>query len=43
MVMHAATVINKGRKGAAGSTVYRRCIGKERTRPVAEFGERVMY
>jgi hypothetical protein len=39
----AAPVINKGRKDDEGFTAYRRWKGKEFTRPVAEFGECVMY
>ncbi len=42
-VIHAATVINKGRKDDEGFTPHRRWKGKEISRPVAEFGERMMY
>ena len=41
--MHAATAINKGRKDDEGFTPCRRWKGKELNRPVAEFGECVMY
>jgi hypothetical protein len=43
MVTHAATVIDKGRKDDEGFTAYRRWKGTKFTRPVAEFGECVMY
>ncbi len=39
----AATVINKGRKDDEGFVPYRRWRGKGLARPVAEFGECVMY
>ena len=39
LVMHAATVISKGRKDVEGFTPYRRWKGREFTRPLAEFGE----
>ncbi len=42
MVMHTATVINKGRKDDEGVMPYRRLKGAEFNRPVAEFGECVM-
>ncbi len=43
MVTQAPTVINKGRKDDEWFTAYRRWKGREVTRPVAEFGESVMY
>ncbi len=42
MVIHAATVINKGREDDDGFTAHRRWKGRELTRPVADFGECVM-
>ncbi len=39
MVMHAASVINRGRKDDEGFTAYRRWTGREFAKPVAEFGE----
>ncbi len=43
MVIHAATVISVGRKGDEGFTACRRWKGREFARPVAEFGESVIY
>ncbi len=43
LVMHAAAVINKGRKHVEGFTPYRRWKRREFTRPLAEFGECVWY
>ncbi len=43
MVMHAASVISRGRRGDEGCTAYRRWQGREFTKPVAEFGECVTY
>ncbi len=38
-VMHAASVINRGRKYHEGFTALRRWKGREFNKPVAEFGE----
>ncbi len=43
MVMHAASVISRGRKDEEGFSAYRRWKGREFQRPVAEFGECVLY
>ncbi len=43
MVMHVATVINKGRRDDEGVTPHRRWKGMDFNRPVAEFGECVMF
>ena len=43
MVMHAARCINRYRVGKDGRTAYRRVKGKEFRKPIAEFGESVMY
>ncbi len=43
MVIHAVSVSNKGTKDDEGFTPYRRWKGREFTKPVAEFGERVWY
>ena len=41
--MHAVSVVNRGRKDEEGFSAYRRWKGREYTKPVAEFGERVLY
>ncbi len=41
--MHAASVVNRSRKDDEGFSAYRRWEGREITKPVAEFGERVSY
>jgi hypothetical protein len=43
MVMHAASVVNRSRKDSEGFSAYRRWKGREFTKPVAEFGECVLY
>ncbi len=43
MVMHAATVINKGRKDDEAFMPHRRREGKEFNRPVADIEKCVMY
>ena len=43
LVMHAASVINRGRKDEEGFSAYRRWKGREFNKPVAEFGECVLY
>jgi hypothetical protein len=43
MVMHAASVVNRSRKDDEGFSAYRRWKGREFTKPVAEFGECVLY
>ncbi len=41
MVMHAASAISRGSKDDEGFTAYRMWKGREFTKPVAKFGERV--
>jgi hypothetical protein len=41
--MHAASVINRGRKDREGFTPFRRWKGREFNKPVAEFGEPEHY
>ena len=43
MVMHAASVVNRSRKDEQGISAYRRWKGREFTKPVAVFGECVLY
>ena len=43
LIMHAARTINRYRVGKDGRTAYRRIKGKEFRRPIAEFGETVLY
>ena len=43
LIMHAARCINRYRVGKDGKTAYRRVKGKEFRRPIAEFGETVLY
>ena len=43
LMMHAASVINRGRKDEEGFSAYRRWKGREFNKPVAEFGECVLY
>ncbi len=43
MVMHATSVVNRSRKDNEGFSAYRRWKGREFTKPVAEFGECVLY
>ena len=43
MVMHAASVVNRSRKDDEGFSAYRKWKGREFTKPVAEFGECVLY
>ncbi len=43
MMMHAASVVNKGRKDDDCFTAYRRWRGRELTKAVAEFGECSVY
>ena len=43
MVMPAASVVNRSRKDDEGFSAYRRWKGREFTKPVAEFGECVLY
>ncbi len=42
MVMHAASVVNRGKKDEEGLSAYRRWTGREFTKLVAEFGECVL-
>ena len=39
----AATILNRYVKGTSGHTPYKMITGKETKRPIAEFGERVLY
>ena len=41
--MHAASVANRSRKDDEGFSPCRRWKGREVTKPVAEFGECVLY
>ena len=43
LIMHAASVINRTRKDQEGFTAYRRWKGRNFSRPVAEFGECVLF
>ena len=43
LVMHAASVISRGRKYEQGFSAYRRWKRREFNKPVAEFGECVLY
>ena len=42
MVMHAVSVINRGRKDEEGFSACRRWRGRDLKKPAAEFGERVL-
>ena len=43
LIEWAATILNRYVRGASGQTPYRMIAGKETRRPIAEFGERVLY
>lgn len=43
LIEWATTILNRYVKGASGQTPYRMVTGKETKRPIAEFGERVLY
>ena len=43
LIEWAATILNRYVKGASGQTPYKMITGKETRRPIAEFGERVLY
>ncbi len=42
IMMHAASVVNRGRNDDEGFAACRRCQGREFTKPGAEFGECVV-
>ena len=43
MIEWASTVLNRYVKGPSGQTPYKFITGKETKRPIAEFGERILY
>ena len=43
LIEWAATILHRFAKGASGQTPYRIITGMETRRPIAEFGERVLY
>ncbi len=43
LAMQAASVINRGRKDGEGLTPHKRWEGKELTRPITKFGERLWH